>query len=119
MTFTDLAPIFAPLVFALLMIVLARKFANDLRPVFNNVVAGVAKNAQSNALQYALGMALACLSSMQALAEVATQFGWIYVAATAKIVGPGLGTLVAFMQRPPTSATPPTPTVPPFPPTTP
>lgn len=109
MTFFETLNLVWPLVFLLLALFVLRKVEADLRPVFTNVVAGVAKNAQSNALQYAMGMALACLSSMQALAEVATQFGWIYIAAGAKIVGPGLGTLIAFMKPSPAQPPPPTP----------
>lgn len=101
MTFTDTLPLVWPLTFLLLALFVLRKVEAELRPVFTNVVAGVAKNAQSNALQYAMGLALATLSSMQALQEVATQFGWVWVAAGAKILGPGLGTLVAFMKPSP------------------
>jgi hypothetical protein len=69
----------------------------DLRPVFRNVVNGVASNAQGNALRYAMAMMLASLSAMQALGDVARELGWVYVEAFAKVAQPALAAVVGYI----------------------
>jgi hypothetical protein len=68
-----------------------------VRPVFRNVVNGVAANAQSNALRYAMAMMLASVAGMQALADVARDMEWKYVEAFAKIAQPALTAVVGFV----------------------
>lgn len=97
MTFTDTLPIVWPLTFLLLALVVLRRIEQDLRPVFRNVVAGVATNAQTNALRYAMALMLASLATMQSLADVARDMHWIYVEAFAKIATPALAAIVAFV----------------------
>jgi hypothetical protein len=112
-----------PLCFLLVALIVLKQLREDVRPIFVNVVAGVAKNAQGNALFYAMAMMIGTLSSLQALADVAREFHWVYVEAIAKILQPGLAAVVGLMMRtpgniavstgnpPPTSST----TTPPFP----
>lgn len=105
-----------PLCFLLVSLIVLRKLREDVRPIFVNVVAGVAKNAQGNALFYAMAMMIGTLSSLQALADVAREFHWMYVSAGAKILQPGLAAVVGLMMRTPGNITVPagSPTTPPF-----
>lgn len=107
-----------PLCFLLVSLIVLRQLRDDVRPIFVNVVAGVAKNAQGNAIFYALAMMIGTLSSLQALADVAREMHWGYVEAFAKILQPGLAAVVGLMMRTPGNisvATAPTGTEPPFP----
>lgn len=104
-----------PLCFLLVSLIGMKKLREDIRPIFVNVVAGVAKNAQSNAIFYALACMIGTLSCLQALADVAREFHWIYVEAFAKILQPGLSAVVGLMMKAPGTIAVQTGTIPPFP----
>jgi len=54
MSFTDSLPFVWPLAFILVSLFILRRVGDDMRPIVNGVVGGVAKNAQQHALMYAL-----------------------------------------------------------------
>jgi hypothetical protein len=110
MSFTDSLSFVWPLTFLLVSLFVLRRIEEDLRPVFRNVVTGVAANAQSNALRYAMAMMLASLSAMQALGDVARELGWVYIEAFAKVAQPALAAIVGYIIKsdsPTSSPTPP------------
>lgn len=108
MNLTDSLNLVWPLTFLLVSLFILRRIEEDLRPVFRNVVNGVASNAQGNALRYAMAMMLASLSGMQALGDVARELGWIYVEAFAKVAQPALAAIVGYIIKSdgPTPSTP-------------
>ncbi len=110
MSFTDSLPFVWPLTFLLVSLFILRRIEEDLRPVFRNVVNGVASSAQSNALRYAMAMMLASLSAMQALGDVSRELGWVYVEAFAKVAQPALAAVVGYIIKS-DGATPSTPVV--------
>lgn len=97
MTIPEALNLIWPLSFLLLALIVLRRIETDLRPVFRNVVSGVAANAQSNALRYAMAMMLASVASMQALGDVARDMGWKYVEVFAKVAQPALAAVVGFV----------------------
>lgn len=101
MNFSDTLPLIWPLSFVLVALFVLRKVEEEIRPLVRNVVGGVAKNAQQYALMYAMAFIYASAASLQALGEVATQFGWIYVAAAAKVLQPGIVAVIAYVTKPP------------------
>lgn len=101
MTLSDLTQFVWPLAAIVVALFVLRKVGDDLRPIANNVVNGLAKNAQQHALGYAMALLLATLGSLQALAEVAAEFHWVYVGAFAKVMQPGLAAIVGYVIKPP------------------
>lgn len=110
-----LTPLVWPLIGLLIALLVLKQVKDDVRPIFLAMVNPLARQAQTNATAWAVGMMLAVLSSMGALTEVATQMGWTYVAIACKVIGPGLATIVALIKQSPIQQTPPTNTKPPFP----
>lgn len=104
-----LAPLVWPLIGLLIALLILKQVKDDVRPIFIAMVGPLAKQAQTNATAWVVGMMLAVLSSMGALAEVALQMGWIYVSIACKVLGPGLATIVALVKQ---SPIPPQPTAP-------
>ncbi len=100
-TANDLLPFVWPMSFVLITLFLMRKVGNDIQPVMRGVVDGVAKNAKQYALMYAMAAIYASAASLQALGEVATSFGWVYVAAIAKVLQPGIVAVIAYVTKPP------------------
>jgi hypothetical protein len=82
--------------------------------MFLAMVGPLTKQAQANAVSWAIGIMLGTLASMGALVEVATQMHWVAVANTCKVLSPFLATIVALIKQSPV-APPPTQTAPPFP----
>ncbi len=101
MSFADTIPLVWPLAFVLVALFVMRKVGDDLRPIVNGVVGGLAKNASQHALGYAMASLLATLGCLQELAAVATDFHWVYVAAFAKVLQPGLAAIVGYVIKPP------------------
>lgn len=113
-----LAPLVWPLVGLLVGLLVLKQVKDDVRPIFLGMVGPLAKQAQSNATAWAVGIMLGVLSSLGALTEVATTMHWVYVAIACKVLGPGLATIVALIKQSPVA--PPAPpvvvkTAPPFP----
>lgn len=54
----------------LTVLVITRRLASDLRPIFTNVVGGVAKSAQSNAPAYAIAILFGLSASLSAFIDV-------------------------------------------------
>lgn len=104
-----------PLSFLLVSLIVLKRLRDDIRPIFVNVIAGVAKSAQSNAIFYALAAMIGTLSSLQALADVARDLHWVYVEAATKILQPGLAAVVGLMLKAPGTISVPAGTTPPFP----
>lgn len=101
MTFADTLPLVWPLTFIVVALFVLRKVEDGIQPVVKVVIGGVAKNAQQYALMYAMAMLYATAASLQALAEVATAFHWVYVAAFAKVMQPGTVAIIAYVTKPP------------------
>jgi hypothetical protein len=122
-TFADTLPLIWPLAFVLVALFVLRKIEAQINPIIVNVVGGVATNAKQYALMYAMAFIYASAASLQALGEVATGFGWIHIAAFAKVAQPGIVAIIAYVTKPPqftqANADVKTPTNPPFPPAAP
>lgn len=113
-----------PLVGLLFGFLILKQVKDDVRPIFSAMVGPLAKQAQTNAIAWTIGIMLGVLSSLGALTEVATTMHWVYVAIACKVLGPGLATIVALVKQSPVPpapiAAPPAPlpagsTNPPFP----
>lgn len=100
-----------PLAFLLISLLILKQVKDDVRPIFLGMVAPLAKQAQTNAVAWTVGLMLGVLSSLGALTEVATTMHWTYVAIGCKVLGPGLATIVALIKQSPVApvALPPTP----------
>lgn len=108
-----------PLSFLLVSLVVLRQLRDDLRPIATGVINGVAAQSSRNALAWAFGLMIATLGSLNALVEVAEKMHWIYLAAFAKVLQPGLAAVIGYVTKSPgqqkDQTTPPTSTTPPFP----
>jgi hypothetical protein len=104
-----------PMCFLLVAFVVLRRVKDSLDPI----VQGMTGTLKVQATKYAMAWALACMyaagASLQALGEVATQLGWVYVAAFAKVSQPGIIAVIAFVNKSPDVVMKPTETQPPFP----
>lgn len=85
-----------PLAFVLIALLVLHRFFSDVRPIFVTVVQGVTKNAQSNAPAYAMAIGFGLSASLMALATEAEKLGWLYVAASAKVLNPFIAGCVAY-----------------------
>lgn len=90
-----------PLCFLLFGLLVLRQVRDDVRPIFRGIVGGLAAKAQSNAVQWAIGLMMATLGSMQALISVAQKMGWVYVEMIATIAAPFIATLVTLSMKSP------------------
>lgn len=72
-TVPNLLPFVWPLVALLAFLVVSRKVASDVRPIFINVVDGVAKAAGSNAQAYAIAILFGLSASLSAFYDVFSQ----------------------------------------------
>lgn len=97
------------LLFALLVL---RKVEEEVKPIVSGMIGGLAAKSARNAENWALAALMASAASCQALGEVASDLGWNYVAAAAKVLQPGLVAVIAFVMRSPAQSV----TNPPFPP---
>lgn len=59
-----------PLVVVLIALLLLKKAEDGLRPVFNSIIGGVAKNAGSNATFYAMAIMFGLSASISAFVDV-------------------------------------------------
>ncbi len=108
-TLLDISPFAWPLVVALVLLYLLNKVSNEVRPIVVNVVAGLAGQAQNNALTYGLMIGYGLSASLQSLAEQATLLHWFVLAAFAKVVNPCIVAMLAFAAKSDiTTAKPPT-----------
>lgn len=95
-----------PLVFLLIVLFGLRQLRDDINPIAKGMITTLAGQAPRYAIIWAFALLTATLASLQELQDVATALHWVYIAATAKILQPGLAVLVAY-GRP--SSTPPPP----------
>ena len=100
-----------PLVFLLLALLVLKQVRDEIRPIFRNIVGGLAVKAQSNAIAWAIVLLIATLGSMNALQEVAGENNWPFVKAFAKILTPFIAGLVAGARTSPLTNSAPTVTV--------
>lgn len=114
----DILNMIWPLVTLLLILIFLWRIEKELKPVVNGVIVGLASNAQQKAIIYAMGTMYAMAASLQALGEVATGFGWLGLAAFAKVAQPGVVAIIAYANKMP-DLTKTGVTVPPFTPSTP
>lgn len=123
----NLLPYIWPLVALLAFSIAIRKVANDVRPIFVNVVDGVAKSASSNAQAYAIAIMFGLSASLSAFYDVFSQMDakafsemtWHqYLAAWSKVLNPFCVAILAYATQNKFVAPPPKPgtTNPPFPP---
>ena len=102
--------------FILIALIILKRIKDDIRPIFIGMVTPLTKQAQTNAVAWAVGIMLGTLASMGALVEVASQMGWVYVAIACKVSSPFLATIVALIKQSPTTLPPSSGnTQPPFP----
>lgn len=90
-----------PLCFLLVALLIMRQLREDVRPIFRGIVVGLASQAQSNAMAWAVGLAMATLGSMTAAIDVAHANGWINVESALKIATPFIATLVTLSMKSP------------------
>lgn len=95
-----------PLVGILFGLIVLKKVKDDVRPIFIAMTEPLKKQAQTNAVAWAIGLMLGVLSSLQALTEVAQQMHWVWVGILCKVLGPGFATIVALVTRSPAEKTP-------------
>lgn len=101
-----------PLSFILIALFLLRQLKEDVHPIFVGMVGTLAKQSSNNAVAWAVGIMMGLLGCLQALGEVAAQMHWLYLAAFAKVLQPGLAAIVSYImaspaQKPPTPPSPP------------
>lgn len=95
-----------PLCFILISLVLLRQVRNDVvRPIFDGMTVTLAKQASTNAVAWGVGIMMGLLGSLQALGEVAQQMHWVYFAAFAKVLQPGLAAIVSYIMASPAQKT--------------
>ncbi len=90
-----------PLIFLLITLVCLWRVEKEMKPVVTGVITGLATNAAQKALLYAMGALYFAAASLQALGEVSTSFGWVHVAAFAKVLQPGVVAIIAYVTKPP------------------
>ncbi len=90
-----------PLTGLLIALLILKQVKDDVRPIFLALVGPLQKQAQSNAVAWAVGIMLGVLSSLGALTEVAAAQHWVYVGIICKVIGPGLATIVALIKQSP------------------
>lgn len=104
-----------PLAFLLIALLILRQLKEDVRPIFVSMLGSLHQHSARNAVAWAFAIMTATLASLQALQEVASQMGWVYVQVTAKVLQPGLAVLVAYGRPSPVGGIQtPTGTTPPF-----
>lgn len=102
----------------LISLLILKQVKDDVRPIFISMVGPLAKNAGSNAVQWAQGILLAYLSLLGAAAEVSITMHWVWIGIFCKLSGPPVATIIALVNKSPvnsTSSVPPGSTTPPFP----
>jgi hypothetical protein len=104
MNYTEiLSPAIWPLTFILVSLFILRQIRQDVNPIFKGVIGGLAQHSTKYALAYAMASLYAAAASLQALAEVATQFHWVYLAAAAKVMQPGIVAVIAYITKGPSA----------------
>lgn len=102
----DASSVVWPLCFILISLVLLRQVRNDVvRPIFDGMTVTLAKQASTNAVAWGVGIMMGLLGSLQALGEVAQQMHWVYFAAFAKVLQPGLAAIVSYIMASPAQKT--------------
>lgn len=123
-----------PLTAILSAIIVTRRLATDVRPIFINIVNGVAKGAQSNAMAYAIAFGFGLSASLSAFWDVfhtldATSFSVMtwhqYAALWTKVLNPFVVAVLAYVVKnefkggalasSTAEHSPPTVSIPPFP----
>jgi len=99
-----------PLCALLAVLVAARRLSSDIRPIFVNVVTGVAKSAQNNAMVYALALLFGLTASFSAFIDVfkdmtsqaLNAMSWHqYAVAWVKVLNPFCVAIIAYFTKPP------------------
>lgn len=96
-----LAPLVWPLCFLLIALLVLRRLKNSVEPIFTGMAGTLKVQATKYAMAWALAMMYASAASLQALGEVATSLGWVYVAAFAKVTQPAVVAVIAFVNKAP------------------
>jgi hypothetical protein len=109
----NLIPLVWPAAFLVIAIILIWKVGDDVNPIVKGMVGGLSDHASRYATAYAFGGLLAVAASLQELAAIAVDMKWVYVAAAAKVLQPGLVAVIAFVRTPaPTTPKPNAPAAP-------
>ena len=95
-----------PLTFLICALYLLHHLREDIRPIVHGVIDSLGKQAGRNAIIWTMALMYACAASLQALAEVATQLQWLYLAAAAKVLQPGIVAVIAYVNKAPSPAEP-------------
>lgn len=93
-----------PLCFLLMSLLILRQLRDDVRPIVHGMTGALAAQAARYSAAWAMAGLYACAASFQALAEVAAQLGWVYVAAFAKVTQPAFVAIIAFVSKSPGEA---------------
>lgn len=120
----NLLPFVWPLAALLAFLIVSRRVASDVRPIFVNIVGGVAKAAGSNAQAYGIAILFGLSASLSAFYDVFSQldnkaFGEMnlhqYAALWSKVLNPFCVAILAYATQN-KFVPPPSKTNPPFPP---
>ncbi len=103
-----------PLTVLAVALFVLRQIEAEVKPIVTGMVTGLAAQSTRNASSWAMATLMASAASCQALGEVAADLNWVYLAAIAKVLQPGLVAVIAFVMRSP-SQEPKPKTNPPFP----
>lgn len=99
---TSLASLLWPFAFVCVWLITLLAIGKVASPVLHGMVGGLSLHAKRYAFAYAMCMVYASTASLQALADEATRLGWLYVAASAKVVQPGFVAIIAYVSKSPT-----------------
>lgn len=106
----DFLQVILPLVGLLVVLITGRRLAADIRPIFVNVIGGVAKNAQSNAMVYAIAILFGLTASCSAFIDVfkdldakaISAMSWHqYAVCWVKVLNPFGVTIIAYFTKAP------------------
>lgn len=112
MTAPDVATLAAPLLlpFSILLavIVISRRLATDMRPVFVNIITGVAEGAKSNAQAYGIAVLFGLTASISSFIDVfhnldsqqISSMSWHqYAVLWAKVANPFIVAILAYAMK--------------------
>lgn len=97
-----------PMVFVLVALVVTRRLATDIRPIFINIVTGVANGAKTNYMAYGIAFLFGLSASLSAFVDVfkdlshqayATLSFHQYLVMWAKVLNPFIVAILAYAMK--------------------
>lgn len=91
-----LAPMATPLSIVLIGLVLLRELRQEMRPIFVGMITGLAAQSTTNAVVFGIGLLVFVNGVATAAADEFTKLHWVGLAATAKMLAPGVSGLLGY-----------------------